>query len=898
MAEIPTFDVNEHAAPERLPLADPQAFAAPGQGLAQAGAAIGGLGEEWEQRYAEARRQQTASGLVADYGKQAEDLYWKYSKVADAQAASQGFATDFAALRKQALGATTDPLVQSYVQRELDQRGVILSTQTRHDAFQLEASKHAGDLDTQAQDLLQRLPAAPNDLYRATLHDQYSAAVNGAVAAHWITPEDGSRRLLSFRAGAAEAQVLHDMATDPMAAWRGLNDPSAYPGLPAERRGYYQWRLEPRALQTSAEGIADSIVPLPKAVPAQYGPALQQATAGTGVPSDLVAAVSQTESGWDPNAVSKTGARGLMQVLPSTAQQPGYGVAPIDPAQLGDAGTNLRFGAQYIAGLGRKYGVTDWSDPAQVRPVLMAYHGAGDATDAQYADAVLHARGGSGAPLGPEQEPALVARAVAAAGDDPRLQEAAARAVMSRLSMIRAAGAVDRAGLERDLKDLRPALLAGADVPIPEDRIRALLPAQQASDTLRDLTVAQLGGQVLKSVQWGSPAEVAEAARDLDSGMGAQSTMLRLRLARAGVPGVTDATDGGDSAASFNVRKAIAAELQRQLAARQSAIAADPAGYAAQNPAVAAAAAAVDPKQPGTFEAYAAATQGLQRHLGVADADLRVLPMQQAQKLAQTLTQADPEKLDAGGALDQMAAQYGQAWPAVWHDLVRDGKLPPTFQVLGQMLPGPDRAAMQRALQAEAKKGGPEALRADLAAGDAQAIDHDLPDALADFRRTVMVPGLSGDTGLYDAVRGATQTLARWNVLNGDPPGRALQRAVDAALPYDFEGLARAPKGQGALAASYASSLLGGLKPEDLAPVAGGQGMADADRQAAYLRSLQRNGTWITNERGTGWFLAIKGSDGAWQPATRRDGSRIGFAFADMKPSDAPDTSVQLQGLP
>lgn len=57
------------------------------------------------------------------------------------------------------------------------------------------------------------------------------------------------------------------------------------------------------------------------------------------------------ESGGDPNAVSPKGARGLMQVMPTTARDPGYGVTPSNGTQEDD----VRTGRDYLAAMLRKY---------------------------------------------------------------------------------------------------------------------------------------------------------------------------------------------------------------------------------------------------------------------------------------------------------------------------------------------------------------------------------------------------------------------------------------------------------------------------------------------------------------------------------------------------------------
>jgi len=71
-----------------------------------------------------------------------------------------------------------------------------------------------------------------------------------------------------------------------------------------------------------------------------YGDLFVKAGAKYGVSPKLLAAVAKVESGYDPHAVSQAGARGLMQLMPSTAK--GLGVHnSFDPEQAIDGGAKL-----------------------------------------------------------------------------------------------------------------------------------------------------------------------------------------------------------------------------------------------------------------------------------------------------------------------------------------------------------------------------------------------------------------------------------------------------------------------------------------------------------------------------------------------------------------------------
>lgn len=75
--------------------------------------------------------------------------------------------------------------------------------------------------------------------------------------------------------------------------------------------------------------------------PAEYESIISKYSQEYGVDRSLVKAVIQAESGYNPNAVSRKGARGLMQLMPKTAEH--LKVADtFDPAQ------NIRGGVKYL----------------------------------------------------------------------------------------------------------------------------------------------------------------------------------------------------------------------------------------------------------------------------------------------------------------------------------------------------------------------------------------------------------------------------------------------------------------------------------------------------------------------------------------------------------------------
>jgi hypothetical protein len=110
-------------------------------------------------------------------------------------------------------------------------------------------------------------------------------------------------------------------------------------------------------------------------------PLINNAVAGTKLQPRMVSAIGAGESGNTNNIPQDNKAAvGPMQILPSTAAAPGFGVQSISPADLTDPAKNYAFGAQYFDGIGKKLYGDNWNpeDPQQFLAALRRYRGATD----------------------------------------------------------------------------------------------------------------------------------------------------------------------------------------------------------------------------------------------------------------------------------------------------------------------------------------------------------------------------------------------------------------------------------------------------------------------------------------------------------------------------------------
>ena len=92
--------------------------------------------------------------------------------------------------------------------------------------------------------------------------------------------------------------------------------------------------------------------------PREYADLVTSAANRYGVPEAMIYAVIKTESSFDPNAVSRSGAMGLMQLMPSTFEDltNNFLKENLESDNITDPATNIKYGVYYLSWLYSKFG--------------------------------------------------------------------------------------------------------------------------------------------------------------------------------------------------------------------------------------------------------------------------------------------------------------------------------------------------------------------------------------------------------------------------------------------------------------------------------------------------------------------------------------------------------------
>jgi soluble lytic murein transglycosylase len=233
------------------------------------------------------------------------------------------------------------------------------------------AHQQRGDGDLAARQFAQLEADAPRSYYGILASRRGPSTVAARPPAAPVTlPADPREPLQTdpqfARVEALRAVGLAEFADEEMGELtrRSLGEPTRLYALSAAYAEEARPHLALRILRRHFYPLARSGVPgLPRAFWEMFYPLgwrleLTEAAIRAAIDPMLVAAVVREESSFHPQARSRVGARGLMQLMPETARPMAQSrrLAFNDGDILDDPGANLEMGSAFLAGLLRQFG--------------------------------------------------------------------------------------------------------------------------------------------------------------------------------------------------------------------------------------------------------------------------------------------------------------------------------------------------------------------------------------------------------------------------------------------------------------------------------------------------------------------------------------------------------------
>jgi len=210
---------------------------------------------------------------------------------------------------------------------------------------------------------------APRSYYGLLAAARVPAPVSPSTTPPLDLPSDPSQALARdpdwARIESIQALGLNELARAEIddLLQRSLADPLALYGLAAAFTRDERHDLALRIIRRLFGDVAASAHPaLPRAFwdvayPLGWKREVDEASTRAGVDRALVAAVIREESSFSPVALSRAGARGLMQIMPQTARQVAAQLAaPPDAEALEEPAVNLALGTTMLATLLREFG--------------------------------------------------------------------------------------------------------------------------------------------------------------------------------------------------------------------------------------------------------------------------------------------------------------------------------------------------------------------------------------------------------------------------------------------------------------------------------------------------------------------------------------------------------------
>ena len=227
---------------------------------------------------------------------------------------------------------------------------------------------------------------------------------------------------------------------------------------------------------TGAPPVAPQMLPSTGSPSATYAPLIASTEQRDGIPPGQLGAALNKETGGEPNPATavnpKSGATGVAQILPSTAAQPGYGVAPLPPGGALDPTKAIPFAADYVTARAKAAGL-DMTNPDQAAKAWSLY---GGDSSGRYGQQVVAQAGGTPTAVfnststAPGTAPAAASGTAPAAAPtaDPmaqyhRLQALAAKSAISPYPQDHALAAVYSSAAEQELTRLENTYTTGPD---------------------------------------------------------------------------------------------------------------------------------------------------------------------------------------------------------------------------------------------------------------------------------------------------------------------------------------------------------------------------------------------------------------------------------------------------
>lgn len=262
-------------------------------------------------------------------------------------------------------------------------------------------------------------------------------------------------------------------------------------------------------------------------------------------------------------------------------------------------------------------------------------------------------------------------------------------------------------------------------------------------------------------------------------------------------------------------------------------------------------------------DAYATAAVAEQTRLGVLQPQI----VSKAY-IEQVLAKFDDQQnggQNAAQLVRSMADTWGANWPTVYAQF--GNKLPGSAIVIGAGMeerPAELLARVSKVPRAKLIEGMPK--------DDVKAITEGLPEAMADFKRTLAA---QGDMSTFPVFFEQTEKLALAYVTQGKRASQAIQQAFAETVGarYEFLQTYRVPRSADVPAVVRgAKAAIGAIDPEDLTVPRSLIGLDEGQARVAFVSALKDQAYWVTASDESGLTLYANGAavlNAAGQPITR-----------------------------